>query len=119
MNSWIFAASEHIQMVSLGFLALIFNIFIVLAIKKIFNRKGTNTNDSFNKASLEDLFKEYSITNREQEIIKLICEGKTNKEIGEILFISPVTVRDHNSNIFRKTNVTNRTQLAGLFQAYY
>jgi DNA-binding CsgD family transcriptional regulator len=63
----------------------------------------------------QSLVKEYGITNREIEIIRLICLGKTNKEIEEGLFISMPTVKDHISNIFRKTGVANRVQLAALF----
>lgn len=68
-----------------------------------------------NKFDSPDLKAKYSITKREMEIIELICEGQTNKEIAEKLFISIDTVKDHNYNIFRKTSVKNRTQLANLF----
>ena len=54
-------------------------------------------------------------SDRERDIILLICEGKTNKEIASDLFISPVTVRDHLSRIFEKTNTKSRLQLANLF----
>lgn len=119
LNSWLFTASEHTQMVSLGAMALSFNVFNIFILKRFFIHKENLLQSLKSEEALNHLFNEYGITNREQEIIKLICEGKTNKEIGEILFISPVTVRDHNSNIFRKTDVKNRTQLAGLFQIYY
>jgi DNA-binding CsgD family transcriptional regulator len=62
-----------------------------------------------------DLLARYGITGREIEIIALVCRGKTNKEIADELCISPQTVKDHNYNIFRKTGVRNRTQLARLF----
>ncbi len=62
-----------------------------------------------------DLLVKYGITGREIEIITLVCRGKTNKEIADDLCISPQTVKDHNYNIFRKTGVKNRTQLARLF----
>jgi len=56
----------------------------------------------------------FAITPREREIIDLICSGKTNKEIGDILFISHQTVKDHVYKIFRKTGVKNRISLANL-----
>ena len=62
-----------------------------------------------------DLLVRYGITGREIEIITLVCRGKTNREIADDLCISPQTVKDHNYNIFRKTGVKNRTQLARLF----
>jgi DNA-binding CsgD family transcriptional regulator len=49
---------------------------------------------------------------RETEIASLIAEGKTNGEIAAALFISQKTVETHLYNIFRKTGVTNRVQLA-------
>lgn len=58
----------------------------------------------------------YGITQREREIIQLICEGRTNQQIAEELFISVQTVKDHNHNIFRKTAVRNRVELVNLFR---
>lgn len=104
---------EDPQMLALGILDVIFNVANIVFLKKMFvSEKAMSTDNN----TLEKLFNQYGITSREKEIIELICEGKTNKEIAEILFISPITVRDHNSNIFRKTKVKNRTQLARLFQ---
>jgi len=58
----------------------------------------------------------YGITTREREIIELICAGKTNREIADELCISEATVKDHNYNVFRKTGVRNRVELASLFR---
>ncbi|MDR7871032.1 MAG: response regulator transcription factor [Tissierellaceae bacterium] len=49
---------------------------------------------------------------RESDILKLISTGKSNKEIAEALSISDKTVRNYISNIFKKINVTNRTEAA-------
>jgi len=57
----------------------------------------------------------YDLTDREMEVVKLICEGKSNQEIADILFVSIDTIKDHNHNIFIKTGVKNRTQLTNLF----
>jgi len=59
----------------------------------------------------------YGLTAREREIVDLIRSGKTNQEIADRLFISVATVKDHNYNIFRKTGVRNRVELANLFRA--
>lgn len=53
------------------------------------------------------------LTAREQEILKWIHIGKSNIEIGLILGISPLTVKNHVQNILRKLNVQNRTQAVG------
>lgn len=53
------------------------------------------------------------LTAREQEILKWIHLGKSNIEIGTILRISPLTVKNHVQKILRKLNVQNRTQAVG------
>lgn len=52
------------------------------------------------------------LTKREIEILDLIADGKNNKEIGEKLFLSEGTVRNHVSNILLKTGSRDRTELA-------
>lgn len=47
---------------------------------------------------------------RELEIMRWVRTGKTNTEIGQILDISPRTVRNHLQNVFRKLEATNRAQ---------
>ncbi|SEK28350.1 two component transcriptional regulator, LuxR family [Aquimarina amphilecti] len=51
------------------------------------------------------------LTNREREVLKLICEQKTTTEIAEQLFISPRTVEGHRNNLLVKTGSKN---IAGL-----
>ena len=53
------------------------------------------------------------LTLREQEILRWIHLGKSNIEIGAILGISPLTVKNHVQKILRKLNVQNRTQAVG------
>lgn len=62
----------------------------------------------------DEFVRHFAITPREREIIDLLCSGKTNKEIGDLLFISHQTVKDHVYKIFRKTGVKNRISLANL-----
>lgn len=58
------------------------------------------------KDKIEDL------TRRELEVLKLLATGNYNKEIAEELGISERTVKNHVSNIFKKIEVTDRTQAA-------
>jgi len=51
------------------------------------------------------------LTDREKEIVRLLCHQKTAKEIGETLFITQRTVEGHKNNIFSKIGVRN---VAGL-----
>ncbi|MCK9377240.1 MAG: response regulator transcription factor [Syntrophobacterales bacterium] len=54
---------------------------------------------------------EEPLTVREREIIKLIAEGKSSKEIGELLFISSRTVQHHRANIMRKLDIKKTADL--------
>ncbi|WP_373230773.1 response regulator [Cohnella sp.] len=50
------------------------------------------------------------LTRREAEVLRLMAEGKSNKTIGENLFISEKTVKNHVSSILQKMEVDDRTQ---------
>ncbi|MEC0238676.1 response regulator transcription factor [Paenibacillus dokdonensis] len=52
------------------------------------------------------------MTEREKEVLLLIAEGKSNKDIGEELHISIKTVKTHVSNLLMKCDLEDRTQLA-------
>ena len=64
---------------------------------------------------LKSRFAAFNLTKREQEVVMLICEGKTNQEIADILFLSLLTVKGYVFKIFQKTRVKNRVQLSNLF----
>ena len=66
---------------------------------------------------LERFLTEFKITDREKEIIALLIEGLSNKEISKRLFISIKTVKNHVTNIYTKTSVRNRVQLANLIRS--
>jgi len=59
-----------------------------------------------------DKLRELGITPREHEILGLIAEGLSNREIGERLFVSENTVKTHSSRLFEKLGVTRRMQAA-------
>ena len=56
--------------------------------------------------------KETSLTDREIEVAKLVCNGLSNKEIRKALNISEQAVKSHLSRIYKKTGVSDRLQLA-------
>lgn len=68
--------------------------------------------------SLENIFAKYALTQREQEIIRLILEGASNKDIERKLFISSSTVRNHIYNIYQKLDVRNRLELINLIKRH-
>jgi len=54
------------------------------------------------------LQKQLALTSREAEILAWISRGKTNRDVGEILSISPRTVNKHLEQVFTKLGVENR-----------
>ena len=51
-----------------------------------------------------------SLTRREKDVLLLVTQGENNKPIAEKLVVSEITVKSHLNNIFKKLNVSNRTQ---------
>lgn len=51
-----------------------------------------------------------SLTKREKDVLLLVTQGESNKSIADKLVLSEVTVKSHLNSIFKKLNVTNRTQ---------
>lgn len=58
----------------------------------------------------EEQLKQLGITKRELEILELIAQGMSNREIAEKLFVSENTVKTHSSRLFDKLNAKRRTQ---------
>lgn len=58
------------------------------------------------------------ITNREVDVLGLLAEGLTNREIGRRLYISPRTVKSHVEHLLTKSGAANRAQLAALATPY-
>jgi DNA-binding CsgD family transcriptional regulator len=52
------------------------------------------------------------LTRRELEVIRLVAQGRNNSEVADALFISVNTVTRHMTNIFAKTETTNRVEAA-------
>lgn len=64
------------------------------------------------KDSNKELDKIRQLTKREYEVLSLIAEGLSNKDIADKLFISEKTVKNHVSSIFKKLDVNDRIQAA-------
>lgn len=75
-------------------------------VSRIFQTNGSNDLNSAvqRKKDVEDL------TPREQDILRLLAKGITNKEIAKDLFISEQTVKSHLNRIFRKLKVSRRLE---------
>src|SRR5215216_637424 len=67
--------------------------------------------DYLDRARSGDEAPEDPLTPRELEVVKLIAEGHTSDEIGEMLFISKKTVDRHRANVLEKLGMRNRVEL--------
>ncbi len=64
-----------------------------------------------NWSQIRERFEKNDLTNREREVLKLIADGKSNKEIATALFISVHTVERHRANIMSKLNLKKSADL--------
>lgn len=62
----------------------------------------------------DEFCKKFEVSPRESDVILEICNGLSNKEISDKLFINLQTVKDHTHHIYIKTNVKSRVQLINL-----
>ncbi len=77
------------------------------------NRMTAEVIDAFKKSSESGQRREKPLlSEREKEIVQLVAQGFRNREIGEKLFISEQTVKNHLHNIFDKLGVSDRLELA-------
>lgn len=72
--------------------------------------EATTTNISESEKKYEVRRPYHLLTRRECEVLQLLAEGKSNKKIGEKLYISEKTVKNHVSNILQKMQCVDRTQ---------
>lgn len=94
--------------------SIVILVFLFISIsRKLSEEKEIVDKEEEKNGSAVDLSL-YHITEREEEIIELICEGNTNKEIAQKLSLSVNTVSNHITNIFDKTGVRSRIDLLNL-----
>jgi DNA-binding NarL/FixJ family response regulator len=93
---------------------------LLAAIKSVANGKPF-----FSKAINEVLLEDYMrvlkqqglsdtfdlLTSREKEVLQLLAEGRTNKEVATLLDVSPYTVESHRTNLMQKLNVHNTAEI--------
>lgn len=56
----------------------------------------------------------FDLSDRELEVLTVLCEGKSNREIGATLHISPLTVKTHLQSIFQKLSAADRAQAVAI-----
>ncbi len=93
------------------YLGLVAVLFIGLGVwvgRRLTRVKIINAELAFTVDDAE--LKRLCITKREYEVLGLIAQGMSNKEIAERLFVSISTIKTHTSNLFIKLDVSRRTQ---------
>lgn len=100
-------------------LAFIVTFFAGNAFLPVYLTYGTSigrkvADEPVRNISFEEFCTKYEVSPREKEIVLEICNGLSNKEIAEKLFITIQTVKDHTHRIYIKTNVRSRAQLMNL-----
>lgn len=85
------------------------NVLSPKVIQNLFEGTGTETSASDGSGGPRSAS---ALTQRETDILALLAEGKSNRDISRALYLSEKTVKAHLAAIFRKLGVTNRTQAA-------
>jgi two-component system response regulator NreC len=93
---------------------------LLLAIKAVANGK-TFFSPAITQTLLEDYIRVLRqeglsdsfdlLTTREKEVLQLLAEGKTNKEVAGLLNVSPYTVESHRTNLMQKLNIHNTAEI--------
>ena len=115
-----FLVVEHSIEIYGGLIALVFagvGIWLGLKLTRtkevvVFKEVAVSTAVPF--ARNEGSLRELTITRRELEILELIANGMSNREIAEKLFVSENTVKTHSSRLFDKLGAKRRTQAVQL-----
>ena len=93
-----------------GLIAVIFSVVGIVLGLKLTRPKVVMVRDSGPFVLNGDNLRQLGLTAREHEILGLIAQGLSNREIGEKLFVSENTVKTHSSRLFDKMSVNRRMQ---------
>lgn len=86
-------------------------IVAVLGGEKYYPVETPAEKETGNSYFMDDFLKKFQLTKREVDIIRMVCNEMSSKQIAADLFLSEFTINTHRKNIFRKLNVKN---VAGL-----
>jgi len=100
------------------FIAFCVVLLIALLVVTLVKGASKQSKKLQNKSDLTKWASGKGLSPRECEVLVLLLQGGTNKKIGEMLFISEGTVRNHVYSIYKKLNIKNRMQLSRLFSSF-
>ena len=101
-------------MISFFTILLMFSSSALIPVFTSWLIKKLPVEENIDEMDFEAFCVNYEISKREAEIILEICDGKSNKDIADSLFITLQTVKDHTHRIYTKTGVKNRVHLTNL-----
>lgn len=111
--AWLSHKPEAGRQLTLAGLPVALNVEMLSLIDgKEYLLRLTNTHEPAKDALA--LKQQFAVTGREADVLLWIANGKTNREIGQILEMSPRTVNKHLEQIFKKLGVENRTSAAAI-----
>ncbi|MCD2260647.1 helix-turn-helix domain-containing protein [Psychroserpens luteolus] len=84
-------------------ISLFFNFWFLISAKKRKAKQHTQAKEQ--------------LTKQEQNVLDLLLDNKTNKDIADALFVSVSTVKTHVNNVYKKLNVNSRDELKSLFNS--
>jgi len=94
--------------------AILILLLLVIVVWLIRNQKKIKKN-SIKNNDVKSLYD--GLTLKQQEILRMLANGKTNKEIAQELFVELSTVKTHINNIYRQLNVSNRKEAIDYLQS--
>ena len=104
---------DSLQAGALGYLVKNSSIAEIIQAMETVLKGGSPMSPQITRRVISSFHKEvknYDLPDREKEILKLLCDGKTRKEIGAVLFIELSTVKFHLSRIYQKLGVSSQTE---------
>jgi DNA-binding CsgD family transcriptional regulator len=110
--SAVFAGAYHGLLKSL--ICLSFNVFPVWWLRRYLPAFGNGVADAVSEQGLSAFVEKHGVSNRQEEIIKLLLEGKSNRDIAEALYIAPHTVKNHIYTLYQKLHVKSRYELVSM-----
>jgi DNA-binding NarL/FixJ family response regulator len=85
--------------------------------RDLLRRAGVPTRRGRGRAAVPAYLRGVGVTSREMDVLVLVADGLTNREIAQRLFVSPRTVETHIANLLAKTGTASRTGLRPLAQS--
>jgi DNA-binding NarL/FixJ family response regulator len=88
------------------------------AIRQVFEHSVYYAGQRARRAEQGDVRLLHNLTPREREVLRLVAEGHSNGHVARALWVTEQTVKFHLSNVYRKLNVSNRTEAAHWAQVH-